>query len=303
MHRLAALIPRKDRWRWGRAERGLLLVEKNTPASDTRAHSNYADKLGREKGEEEGKRELTRYIPRASCCWKGKKKRALHRPSPSPSPSPRVSLTFAIFFGLSTLCKITSSLPLFLNERASVMLSTTTPSLIGQNGWFMCRPPCTWGKRGRRKGGGGGKKRREKRVLVLPYLIHHHLLAPLFTTGTKRSQGFYGDPDAAHEKFVEKLFETARRRHHTIHIPPSFDSVSFSRTLCYQGPCIKEMSCCCWLLFALLFLVGWVSSFFFFFFFSLPSLFSGERRVGVWNWDIYWDIYVRWRDVRCSGGY
>lgn len=136
----------------------MLLVEKNTPASDTRAHSNYADKLGREKGEEEGKRELTRYIPRASCCWKGKKKRALHRPSPLPSPPPRVSLTFAIFFGLSTLCKITSSLPLFLNERASVMLSTTTPSLIGQNGWFMCRPPCTWIVGEKRE-----KKRRRRR--------------------------------------------------------------------------------------------------------------------------------------------
>lgn len=138
----------------------MLLVEKNTPASDTRARSNY--KLGREKGEEEGKRELTtrtRYIPRASCCWKGKKKRALHRPSPSTPPSLfRVSLTFAIFFGLSTLCKITSSLPLFLNERASVMLSTTTPSLIGQNGWFMCRPPCTWIVGEKRE-----KKRRRRR--------------------------------------------------------------------------------------------------------------------------------------------
>lgn len=44
--------------------------------------------------------------------------------------TPCVSLTFAIFFGLSTLCKITSSLPPFLtllNERASVMLSTTAP--------------------------------------------------------------------------------------------------------------------------------------------------------------------------------
>lgn len=80
--------------------------------------------------------ELTRivsYIPYASCCWKGKKKLA---PTPSTltlatiATTPCVSLTFAIFFGLSTLCKITSSLPPFLtllNERASVMLSTTAP--------------------------------------------------------------------------------------------------------------------------------------------------------------------------------
>lgn len=65
------------------------------------------------------------------CVLLGKKKLA---PTPSTlatiATTPCVSLTFAIFFGLSTLCKITSSLPPFLtllNERASVMLSTTAP--------------------------------------------------------------------------------------------------------------------------------------------------------------------------------
>lgn len=124
MHRLAALIPRRGRI--GGPREGCS-VEKNTPASHTRAHSNYADKLGgggKEKKGEEGKRvpwvvwslHVQAVFPYASCCWKGKKKRA---PDPTPSTLtlasiatiPCVSLTFAIFFGLSTLCKITSSPP------------------------------------------------------------------------------------------------------------------------------------------------------------------------------------------------
>lgn len=134
MHRLAALIPRKD-W-WGPREG----CSRKIHLPLTRAPSNYTDKLG--EGES-GRRRVKKikgpdgaytYSELYSVCvLLGKKKLA---PTPSTltlatiATTPCVSLTFAIFFGLSTLCKITSSLPPFLtllNERASVMLSTTAP--------------------------------------------------------------------------------------------------------------------------------------------------------------------------------
>lgn len=133
MHRLAALIPRKD-W-WGPREG----CSRKIHLPLTRARSNYTDKLG-EGGN--GRRRVKKikgpdgaytYSELYSVCvLLGKKKLA---PTPSTltlatiATTPCVSLTFAIFFGLSTLCKITSSLPPFLTllKRASVMLSTTAP--------------------------------------------------------------------------------------------------------------------------------------------------------------------------------
>lgn len=88
--------------------------------------------------------------------------------------------------------------------------------------------------------------------------------------------GFYGDPDAAHEKFVEKLFETACRRHRTIHIPPIlrlFRQRLFFSHLLLSGPLYKGDELL--LAFVRVTVLRWMS--FLFLLFFPPSFREGGR--------------------------